>query len=167
MLQRYLKRLRFRFLKRLHRPGRRDWWTFSRTSVARGVAVGLFFGVLIPVAQIVFAVAAGAALRANVLVAALSTLITNPVTLPFVYLGAYRIGTLLTVSDAEVAEDAQISELAAEQSLEVMHWPTALLDWSSSVALPFMLGLALLALFASALGFLLVQLLWTAFYRDR
>jgi uncharacterized protein (DUF2062 family) len=165
MLQRYLKSLRFRFLKRVHRPGRRRWWTFDRTTVARGVAVGLFFGVLIPVAQVVFAVAAAAALRANVLVAALSTLITNPFTLPFVYLGAYRIGALLTVADAEVAEDAVMSELAADQSLEVMHWPSALLEWSSSIAMPFMLGLTLLAIGVAATGFLLVQIFWRVVYR--
>jgi uncharacterized protein (DUF2062 family) len=164
LLQSYLKKIRFRFLKRVHRPGRRSWWSFDRIAVARGVAVGLFFGVLIPVAQIVFAISAAVALRANVLAAALSTLVTNPVTLPFVYLGAYRIGTLFSAADAEVAEDLEASALAAEQSLEVTHWPEALLDWTSSIALPFVLGLLLLAVAAALLGFVLAQLVWAVVY---
>jgi uncharacterized protein len=164
LLQRYLEKIRFRFLKRVHRPGRRSWWSFDRFAVARGVAVGLFFGVLIPVAQIVFAISAAVAVRANVLAAALSTLVTNPVTLPFVYLGAYRIGTLFSSADAKVADDLEASALATEQSLEVTHWPEALLDWASSIALPFVLGLLLLAVAAAVLGFVLVQLVWTVVY---
>jgi hypothetical protein len=167
LLRRYIEKLRFRFLKRVHRPGRRSWWSFDRTSVARGVAVGLFFGVLVPVGQIVFAIPLAVAVRANVLVAALSTLVTNPLTLPFVYLGAYRIGTLLTAADEELADDLEASELAIDQSLEVTNWPSALLDWASSIALPFMLGLTLLALLASAIGFILVQVLWPVLYRKR
>lgn len=164
MRRSYLERLKFRFLKRVHRRGRRHWWSFDRTSIARGVAVGLFFGVLFPVAQSVFAISVAIVVRANVLAAVVSTLVTNPVTLPFVYLGAYRIGALFTVADAEVADDAEVSEQAAELSLEVTHWPTALLDWASSIALPFVLGLLLLAAAAALLGFLIVQLIWTAVY---
>jgi len=153
--------LRFRFLKRFHRPGRRSWWAFNRTTVARGLAIGLFFGVLLPVAQIVFAISAAIALRANVLVAALSTLVTNPVTLPFVYLLAYRIGAILTESDAGLVDDVAASEAAAEQSFEVTHWPDALLEWISNIALPFIIGLALLATLAALAGFLLVHVAWS------
>ena len=45
--------------------------------IAAGVAIGLFIGVLIPVAQILLAAVAAVALRANIPVAAAATLITT------------------------------------------------------------------------------------------
>ena len=45
-------------------------WCWSRRGVALGVAIGLFIGFLIPVAQILLAAAAAVVLRANVPIAA-------------------------------------------------------------------------------------------------
>lgn len=159
-LREWVRTLRFRFLKRIHRRGQRDLWAFDRTGVARGVAIGLFFGVSIPVAQIVVAVFVAVAARANVLVTAASTFITNPVTLPFLYYYAYLIGTLLTQRDTELVDDLVASEEAAEQALEVADWFSVLLDWASSIALPFLTGLVFLALTAALLGYLLVHAAW-------
>ena len=57
----------------------------DRSSVARAVGIGLFFGLLLlPVAQFLFAVVA-VVLRANVAVAAGFTLVTNPLTFAPIY----------------------------------------------------------------------------------
>ena len=40
--------------------------SFTRQSVARGAALGIFFGILTPVAQILFAIAGAIVLRANI-----------------------------------------------------------------------------------------------------
>jgi uncharacterized protein (DUF2062 family) len=155
--------LRFRFLKRAHRPGRRSLWDFNRGSVSRGVAVGLFFGILTPVAQIVFATFVAVAVRGHLLTAAASTFITNPVTLPFVYYYAYRVGLLLTGRSADLDDDVAVSEAAAEEALDVTHWPTTLIEWASSIALPFLVGLVLSALVVATLGYVLVQAGWTVY----
>lgn len=63
-------------------------WRWSRRGVAMGVALGIFFGLLIPVAQIPLSVAAAVLLRANVAAAAVSTLVTNPLTFGPVYYAA-------------------------------------------------------------------------------
>ncbi|HUF73322.1 MAG TPA: DUF2062 domain-containing protein [Gammaproteobacteria bacterium] len=161
-LHAHLRLLRFRFLRRVHRRGNRVWWSFDRKTVSRGVAVGLFCGVLTPVAQIVFAIPSAIALRANLPAAALSTLAMNPITLPFVYLYAYRIGRLLASQpDAELASDIAASEAATEQLFEISLWPTVLLDWASRIALPFLIGLMLLAFLAAALGYTAVQVTWS------
>ena len=55
-------------------------WHFNRRAVARGVAVGAFFGLMIPVAQIPAAAIASLLLRGNLWIAAVSTLISNPFT---------------------------------------------------------------------------------------
>lgn len=161
----YLRELarvkRFRLLRRYHRRGgERALWKFTRDSVARGVAVGFFFGVLTPVAQVVFAIIVAAAVRANVLVAAASTFITNPFVMPFIYYFAYGIGSSITERRRELAADLVISEEAAEHALDVADWVSTLSDWATSIALPFVLGVVSLALIAALVGFLLTHAAW-------
>jgi uncharacterized protein (DUF2062 family) len=155
-----LERTQYRLLRRIHRPGRRSWWSLSRSAVSRGVAVGLFFGVITPVAQLAFAIPAAIALRANVGIAALCTLVSNPLTIPFLYLWAYRFGTLLAPASADVAEDARATESAASHSYDVADWPSVLIDWFSQIALPFVAGLVTLAAVTACAGYFGVQLVW-------
>ena len=79
-------------------------WRWSREGVARGVSIGVFFGFLIPVAQIPLAVVTAIALRACVPAAATSTFVTNPVTFAPVYYAAYRLGVWITADPAAAAE---------------------------------------------------------------
>jgi uncharacterized protein len=67
-------------------------WHFSRRGVALGVALGVFFGLLVPIAQIPLSAGAAVLLRANLPAAAASTLVTNPVTFPPVYYAAWKLG---------------------------------------------------------------------------
>ena len=67
-------------------------WHFSRKGIAMGLALGIFFGLLIPVAQMPLAAGAAIVLRANLPMAVASTLVTNPVTFGPVYYGAYHLG---------------------------------------------------------------------------
>ncbi len=73
----------------LHHP---RLWHFSRKGIAMGLALGIFFGLLIPVAQMPLAAGAAIVLRANLPMAVASTLVTNPVTFGPVYFGAYHLG---------------------------------------------------------------------------
>jgi uncharacterized protein len=68
-------------------------WHFSRRGVALGVALGMFFGLLVPLAQIPLAAGAAVALRANLPAAVASTLVTNPLTFPPVYYAAWKLGS--------------------------------------------------------------------------
>ena len=62
-------------------------WRLTR----RGVALGMFFGLLIPIAQIPLSAAAAIVLRANLPTAVASPLVSNPVTYAPLYYAAYRI----------------------------------------------------------------------------
>ncbi|MGL4189515.1 MAG: DUF2062 domain-containing protein, partial [Sphaerotilus sulfidivorans] len=73
----------------LHHP---RLWRASRRAVALGAAIGVFFGFLIPIAQIPVSAAVAVALRANVPSAMASTLVTNPITFPPVYYAAWQVG---------------------------------------------------------------------------
>ena len=71
-------------------------WRWSRRGVAMGVALGIFFGLLVPVAQIPLSVGAAVLMRANVPAAAASTLVTNPLTFGPLYYVAYQLGHRIT-----------------------------------------------------------------------
>jgi hypothetical protein len=168
---------RYRFLKPFHHRARdHTLWAWNRDAVARAVAIGLFFGILTPVAQIVFAIIAAIALRANVAVAAASTLITNPFILPLVYYAAYRVGLLLTgrvggavavSEEAQALADIAESEEAAARALDVTDWVPTLLDWATSIGPPLLVGVLTLAVSAALIGFLLVHAVWASLARLR
>ena len=65
----------------------------THRSVPRGVALGLFVGVIIPVHAHRVAALLAIPLRANVAMAAACTLVVNPLTIPPIYYAAYRIGS--------------------------------------------------------------------------
>ena len=134
-------------------------WHLDRGSVARAVAIGLFFGLLIPVAQFLFAIGTAIALRGNVAVAAAATLVTNPFTFPPIYWAAYQIGRVLLGRP-----DSEASALAAEAETEALlsraGWLDTLWAFVQGTGAPLLVGLATLAVSAAALGFCLVWLLW-------
>jgi len=74
-----------------------EFWRFTRRSVPRGVAAGLFVGVflLIPGVQIVGSALLSLPFRANIPVAAAMTFLTNPATTPFLIFAALEVGSFL------------------------------------------------------------------------
>jgi uncharacterized protein len=150
---------------RLLRPLRpwlrnRALWTFERDGVARGVAIGLFFGFLIPIAQILFAAIVAVLLRGNLTVAAAATLVTNPLTFPFVYYIAYRIGSRLLTGETLSPADVALIEQAAERLPAAGGWLSSLIGWTSSVGMSLAVGLGVLAVTSAVLGYVLVQVGW-------
>lgn len=136
---------------------KRALWRISRRGVAGGVAVGLFFGILVPFMQIFLAAAAAVALRVNLPVAALCTLVTNPLTFPPIYYLAYRIG------DAVTGRMTFLPDAAASLANGGMSgWLPQTLAWVQSFGLPLAAGLTILACASAVLGYGLVQLGWRA-----
>jgi uncharacterized protein (DUF2062 family) len=148
-----------------HRLRERHLWDFHQDSVARGAAIGVFFGILTPVAQILMSAIGAVVLRGNILVAAAGTFVTNPLTFAFVYYAAYRIGAMLTGRaddnpaeiEAAAAVDVAVSTDAASQALEVESWHTTLISWLTTVGPPLLVGVAVLALTAAVSTYLLVH----------
>src|SRR5215218_9766822 len=71
---------------------RSELWRFTRRSVPRGVALGLFVGVMIPLAHFVVAAFLAVFIRANIPAALAATFIGFPVIYVFIVALAYRIG---------------------------------------------------------------------------
>lgn len=138
-------------------------WQFNRRSVAGGLAVGLFFGILIPFAQILLAAVAAVMLRVNLPVAAFSTLVSNPFTFPPLYYIAYRIGEFLTGGQAPVPEETIESEVKVrivDQQADVSGWFSNLLDWMQSVGQSLAIGLSVMAIVSAVAGYFIVIGLW-------
>ena len=142
---------RIRWLRPIaHRILLPELWHFNRRSVPRGVALGMLVGVLIPVAQTIFAALFALPARANVPVAALTTFVTNPLTTPPLWLLAYWIGRRLLHSEA-----AQVGEALVNH--ETMGW----LQWViSDVGPATALGLVVIAVVSAAVGYLIAAFVW-------
>jgi hypothetical protein len=121
-------------------------WCWSRRGVAMGMAIGLFIGFLIPIAQILLAATAAVILRANVPIAAAGTLVTNPLTVPAIYYAAYQLGAWATGTSATAA----------------VSWadPVSVLESLGSIGVPLLTGLAITAIFAAIGSYLLISRVW-------
>lgn len=134
-------------------------WHVSRRGVALGVAIGVFFGFLIPIAQIPVSAAVAVALRANLPTAVASTLVTNPVTFPPVYYAAWKVGGAIL---GESPPAAATTDAAADAGGWHAAW-----HFVSGVGRALVLGLALFAV-AFGIGlYLLISLGWTLRVRWR
>jgi uncharacterized protein (DUF2062 family) len=149
-----------RFLKPFSRYLDRDFlWQFNRRGVAGGLAVGLFVGILVPFAQILFGAIGAILLRVNLPVAAFATFVTNPFTVPPLYYAAYRLGNALSDKGDADATMKMAGKVAREQA-EVGSWFANMLEWLHSVGPQLMIGLAVIASVSALLAYLLVNLAW-------
>lgn len=145
----------------LHQP---RLWHFSRKGIALGLAIGIFFGLLIPVAQIPFAATLAVVLRANLPMAVASTLVTNPVTFGPVYYGAYRLGKAILgeppPTEAEAARHLATAQTEPDASLGIGDRMRVWLKQLGSVGKPLFIGLAIVASVSGLLTYVVVSAVW-------
>jgi uncharacterized protein (DUF2062 family) len=131
-------------------------WHLNRRSVAGGVAVGLFCGLVPGPLQMLSAALLSVIVRVNLPVALVSTLYTNPFTIVPLYFVAYKLGTLVVGNGAGAVapphRDLSWSDLG--------QWIPLLLEWMTAMGKPFAVGLPLLASILAATGYLAVQGAW-------
>lgn len=131
-------------------------WHVNRRGIALGLAIGIFFGLLIPVAQILFAAGAALLLRANIPAAVGSTLVTNPITFAPVYYAAYHLGAwMLGHANVPVAE-VDLERVAARTATGLALW----MDRLATVGAPLALGLLTLAVTLSVVMYFAVHWAW-------
>lgn len=138
----------------IHNP---QLWHISRHGIALGLAIGLFFGLLFPVVQIPFAALAAIWLRANLPIAVLSTLITNPFTFGPIYYGAYLLGNWV-LGDPATRSATQFEVIAHGTGGWLSSWTEQL----AGFGLPLFLGLGILACTLPVAAYFIVNTLWRA-----
>ena len=128
-----------------------ELWRFTRRSVPRGIALGLFCAFLVPVGQIFLAAFLALPARANVPLATLATFITNPFTVPFWIAIAKVVGEItLRIDPAAVAVAS--SELQGDSG----SWVAWLFETAGVIAF----GFLVLAVATAVVGYVLSGFVW-------
>jgi uncharacterized protein (DUF2062 family) len=130
-----------------------ELWRFTRRSVPRGIALGLFVGIVVPFAQILFAALLSATVRANVPLAALTTFVTNPFTTPLIWVAAFWVGELLLRVDAATIV-APVNTAIERTELEQF------LEWLTGATLVTAFGLVVIAVVSALLSYVISGWVW-------
>lgn len=132
---------------------RSDLWSFNRRSVPRGMALGLFVGVMIPGAHFIVAAFVATFVRANIPVALAATFIGFPAIYVALVIEARRLGEGLLHLDA--ATNVQpITETMTHTGSD------HLLQRLTGVGLETALGLFVIATVLASVGYLLTSFGW-------
>jgi uncharacterized protein (DUF2062 family) len=119
-------------------------WHLNRRSAAGAVALGLFVMYLPPLGQMFVAAAGAIKLRVNLPIAVSLVWLSNPLTIPPMFYGAYVLGAWILGEPI--------------RAFEVHFW----LDWHNwlGVVGPVMLGSLICASVSALIGYFAVQALW-------
>lgn len=121
-------------------------WVMSRRSVANAFSVGLFLAMLPIPFQMVIAAFAACVLRCNLPLSVGLVWVTNPLTMPIVFYGNYRLGAWLMNTPAREAPTQFSARWIAEQMADILP--------------ALMLGSLVLAVLFAILGNVAVRLAW-------
>lgn len=133
-------------------------WHVHRRSVAGGVAAGLFAGLVPGSNPVQFLVAALLAIagHVNLPIAVFVTLYSNPLTVVPIYYIAFKLGKLVML---ETGND--LPPLAFDlEGKGISEWLPAALHWLSSVGKPLAIGLPMLGIILSVVGYFFVDYAW-------
>lgn len=130
-------------------------WHLNRHSVAGGVAVGAFAGLLPAPLQMLTAAILAVAFRVNLPVAVFTTLYTNPFTFVPLYMIAYEIGAFVT------GEGNAMPHLTGGIAAKgLADWIPAFIQWLAALGKPLLVGVPLFGLLLAAGSYFLVRALW-------
>ncbi len=132
---------------------RSDLWRFNRRSVPRGIALGLFVGIMVPFAHSAVAALTAVFVRANVPIAIVATWSSNPATWVVIFPAAYKIGKTLLRLDAMTGVQAISGTM---QSTGSDH----LLERLTGAGLETAFGLFVIATLLAALGYVVTSFGW-------
>ncbi len=142
-----------RFGERLHDP---NLWHLNRRSIAGATAVGLFCALLPIPGQMLVAAALAIWFRINLPTSVVLVWITNPLTMPPIFYGTYRLG-------------AWLLDMPAMDTMQ--HVKDNLLHNMREIWEPLLLGSLVAGLVSAVLGYGLVRLIWRLYvlrsYRRR
>ncbi len=130
---------------------RSELWRFNRRSVPRGVALGVFAAFIIPLGQTFLAVLLALPSRANLPLAAVTTLVTNPFTVAFWAVVAHKLGVfVLKIDDATTG-------MANEHVQST--WFQSFAQWAEIAGVA-AFGFVILAVVGAAIGYLVASFVW-------
>lgn len=163
-LRRWLRGLEPRVRGQLDRPWllrlqpwleRRALFRFQRQPLARGVAAGMFCGLIPGPLQLPGTLLACAWLRGNVVAGGVATFYTNPLTIVPLYALAFYLGALVMPGEQVMPAWGSVAP-GGDFTLQ------ALAAWVQALGVPLLVGLPGLGVLLAALGYVTVHILWLA-----
>lgn len=157
-LRRWLRSLEPRVLQQFEHPALswakpwldgHDLFSFNRNPLAKGIAIGLFCGLIPGPLQILGGLFLCSILRGNVIAAAVATFYTNPFTIVPLYALAYQIGSFLIPNSPPLPP--------WDSSLGTFN---ALVVWFKALGWPLVVGLPTMGLLFASWGYAITQILW-------
>jgi len=133
----------------------RSLFRFQRQPLARGVAAGMFCGLIPGPLQLPGTLLACAWLRGNIVAGGVATFYTNPLTTVPLYLLAFQLGALVMPGEQTVPAWSSVAP-GGDFSVQ------ALAAWMQALGMPLLVGLPALGLVLAVLGYAAVHLLWLA-----
>ncbi|MDP1682895.1 MAG: DUF2062 domain-containing protein [Burkholderiales bacterium] len=136
--------------------GHHNLWHLHRRSVAGGVAVGAFTGLIPGPLQMISAALLSIVFRVNLPVAVMTTFYTNPFTIIPLYVVAYKIGGLVT---GHHGGPMPKFDLGSENG----NWLTLggnFIHWIETLGHDFFIGLFILACGLALISYFAVRGLW-------
>lgn len=133
----------------------RALFSFQRQPLARGVAAGMFCGLIPGPLQIPGTLLVCAWLRGNIVAGGVATFYTNPLTTVPLYVLAFYLGALVMPGSHSLPEWSSVVP-GGDFSVQ------ALGAWMQALGTPLLVGLPTLGLVMAVLGYATVQLLWLA-----
>lgn len=130
-------------------------WHINRHSVAGGVAVGLFCGLIPGPLQMLGAALCCVVLRVNLPLALVTTLYTNPLTIVPLYLVAFGLGEWLLGDGGH-----RFTPPPEMEGMDLVGWFHALIHWAGGLGTTLGIGLIVLASLLAVLGYFVVLSTW-------
>lgn len=121
-------------------------WCLNRRSASGAFAVGLFMAFIPLPTQMVMAAGLAIFFRVNLPLSVALVWITNPITMPIIFYGTYKLGVLLL--------GAPIHQFNFELTWDF------LFNQMDQIGPPFLLGCMICAVFFSAVGYASVRAIW-------
>lgn len=131
----------------------RALWHMSHQSVAKAFAIGLFFAWVPVPFQMVLAAAGAIFFHANLPLSVVLVWLTNPITMPPMFYGAYKLGAWV------LGEELQHFDM--ELSFEWLSHELSLI-WE-----PFLLGCLIIGAVCSLLGYFGIKVMWRCIVSKR
>ncbi|MEO8163873.1 MAG: DUF2062 domain-containing protein [Betaproteobacteria bacterium] len=131
-------------------------WHLHRRSVAGGVAVGMFCGLVPGPLQMLSAALCAVIFRVNLPVAVIVTWYTNPITIFPLYYLAYKLGVFVTSAQSVPPPPFNLQLFDPP----VAEWIPAIATWLAMMGKPFAIGLVLLAIILAVAGYVLALAAW-------
>jgi uncharacterized protein (DUF2062 family) len=134
-------------------------WHLNRHSVAGAVAAGLFCGLIPGPFQMMGAAVCAVLFKANLPLALLVTLYTNPLTIVPLYVAAFALGKFaLGLVGADPGGHFVSPPDYGDAGL--IAWLGSLVDWMAQLGKPLAIGLVLLASLLALIGYFATRFAW-------